>query len=110
MFFSYKIKQNYNLKNMKAKLLKKVRKRFSIIRIDELGSSPCSFYVKCNRMFGLPFFYIQDENQNDYLLVFEVGFKTLEAAMIGLNQRIIRIYGESFRHKDEVYSKVWYKK
>lgn len=94
---------------MKTKLLKKIRKRFSIIKVDELGSSPCCFYEKCYKKYGLPFFYIQDKELR-FFSEYEDGFKTIEDAMDALSKTIVNIYSESFRHKDDICSIVWYKK
>lgn len=91
---------------MKVKLLKKVRKRYSIARIDELASNAGNVYKGMGKSLGLPFFVLEDQNDSfGYQTEF---FKTFEEARDKIIEWVISDYGEKFRHKDEVSEKVWY--
>ncbi len=46
---------------MKAKLLKKVRKRYSITKVEDLGSHPPEILKDYAEHLGLPFYYLEDE-------------------------------------------------
>ena len=69
---------------MKVKLLKKVRKRYEIIKVSELGSD-------------LP------DYMKDYFLY-------VELALTQLSEWILEDYSEQFRHKDGKVEKVWWTK
>lgn len=89
---------------MKVKLLKKIRKRYTIIRIDELASNAGELYVYRSQQFGLPFFVLSDDE--DYF-----GFyATYAEARESLCKWIIQDYTEKFRHKNGKETKVWYPK
>jgi hypothetical protein len=88
---------------MKAKLLKKVRKRYSIVRIDELSSNPTEMELWAVKHRGLPFYRLTD--YNDCAIKY---FKTEEESITVLKLWIIADYGEKFRHKDTKQTKVWY--
>jgi hypothetical protein len=45
---------------MKIKLLKKVRERYRIIRVDFIGGEPIDDYLSAKDKFGLPFFVAID--------------------------------------------------
>ena len=52
---------------MKTKLLKKVRKRYEIVKVTELSSSHemwNTFNMDSERKFGLPFFILRDLNDS----------------------------------------------
>lgn len=91
---------------MKTKLLKKVRKRFSIERIDKIASDADNYTRVCKEVYGLPMFRVRDRNAFfDYKMKI---FPNMVEAMVYLHKLIIKAYGEKFRHKDEVSQKVWY--
>lgn len=91
---------------MKTRLLKKIRKRYTITIIEELASNECDFYKSAKKEYGLPFFVLEDNK--DPLGMFTEHFKTFEEAKERLYRCIIANYNEKFRHKDGHYSKVWW--
>jgi hypothetical protein len=91
---------------MKTKLLKKIRKRYTIIKIDELASNACNFYKDAKNEYGFPFFVLRD-NKNNWELLSQCS-KDFKEARENLCKWIISDYSEKFRHKDEVSSKVWW--
>lgn len=104
---------------MKTKLLKKIRKRFSITRIDVLASDADAIKVDAKKKYGLPFFYIEDKFcDNDpsrsviyyYLYKHKMTHKTYNEALDTLISMIHNYYYENFKHKNEVNQKVWWKK
>ena len=93
---------------MKTKLLKKIRKRYSITRIDELASNAGNVYVGAKHYHGLPFYVLEDAK--DDWDIDRKFFKTFEEAREMLCEWIIFDYGEKFRHKPEKSTKVWWNK
>ena len=94
---------------MNIKLLKKIRKRYSIIQIDELSSNvndPDFYhdirYVDINSM---PIFKFIDKIDGFYQYC-----NTYQEAYDVLLNEIKTHYNEKFRHKDEVSKKIWWKK
>ena len=91
---------------MKVKLLKKVRKRYSITRVDELASNAGECYCHIAKSYGLPFFVLND---NEDCFGWRDGYyKTLDEAITRLSKVIQKDYGEKFRHSDGKQTKVWY--
>ena len=45
---------------MKTRLLKKIRKRYSITKVEELASDACSEYRNAKEEFGMPFYVLED--------------------------------------------------
>ena len=103
---------------MKTKLLKKIRKRFSITRIDVLASDANAIKVDAKKKYGLPFFYIEDSFYDDdpslslqYFFLYKrmMTYKTYNEALGALISMIHDYYYEDFKHKNEVNQKVWWK-
>ena len=99
---------------MKVKLLKKIRKRFEIIRIDELSTNPTSAaLIACYRNHGLPMFYVKDNEDSMDMWLWTHSYdrytKTKEEALDLIKQRIHNLYFEQFKHKEGKSEKVWYK-
>lgn len=93
---------------MKTRLLKKIRRRFSIIRIDELASDAGETLRHNAKTFGMPFFHLKDSWDSwGYCSIY---FRTLEEAKTHLCKRIVKEYSEKFRHKDGKETKVWWNK
>lgn len=91
---------------MKVKLLKKVRKSYTIIRVDKLASNSGDVYPIIAERKGLPFFVLIDNEEcfgcrTRY-------YKTFDEAKANLWLWILHAYGEKFRHKDGKEIKVWY--
>lgn len=93
---------------MKVRLLKKVRKRYVIIRVDELASNEIEMYRDAKNGFGLPFYVLSDND--DVLGYHTLCFPTYEAARDRLHMWINIDYREKFRHKDTKKTLVWYPK
>lgn len=91
---------------MKTRLLKKIRKRYKIIRIDEIASDANPTLTAMKRVYSVPFYKLSD-GDDDYGICTEF-FKTFEEARERLCEWIICDYEEKFRHRDEKSSKVWY--
>ena len=91
---------------MKTKLLKKIRKRFTITKVHQLASNACPTYKAAEEEFGLPFFVLTDKE--DAFGLFTRFYGTYEESVEKLNVWIISSYGEKFRHKDSKESKVWW--
>lgn len=93
---------------MKTRLLKKVRKRYSIIRIDEIASNASDVHRYLASEYGLPFYEVREPEsvlcQNDR------GFKTYIEAFDYLKKLILKQYSEQFRHKSGKETKVWWTK
>ncbi len=91
---------------MKTKLLKKVRKRFNIIRYDKVTPKSSDWIRELNRHYsGAPFFVLYD-NSNDY---FATSFKTFDEAYIDLVRMIVKVYIHTSKNRNEKRTKVWYK-
>lgn len=90
---------------MKTRLLKKIRKRYSITRVDSLSSKPISWEKAYKDELGLPYHKLYD-SEDEYLDI----FKTYDACYEILKKWIIKDYGEKFRHKPGKETKVWYNK
>lgn len=90
---------------MKVKLLRKVRKRYKITRIDENSSNVGGVYKSIENDLGLPFFVLED---NRYIGIYTKFFKTFEEARLKLSDWILHDYKEKFRHKDEKSTVVWW--
>lgn len=91
---------------MKIKLLKKVRKRFQIYRIDELSSSPTVTELECVSDWGLPFYEILDL-KDDYRNLY---CQNNETALSNIRKWIRDDYYEKFKHKPEKKVNVWWTK
>lgn len=92
---------------MKIKLLKKVRKRFQIFRIDELSSNPTELKLECAKDWGLPFYVLKD---TDTLERETIYCANLPRAKAELSTIIHETYKEQFKHKPEKNVKVWWTK
>jgi hypothetical protein len=89
---------------MKTKLLKKIRKRLSIIRIDKLASDAGETLQDNAKIFGMPFFQFKDSW--DSWGYYSRCFRTFEEAKEFLWKYIIKEYSEKFRHEDKKSTKV----
>jgi DNA phosphorothioation-dependent restriction protein DptG len=95
---------------MKVKLLRRVRKRYSIVRIDQLASNANEWDQKIANITGLPFYRIIDNDRpSSWISKYRYDCKLIEDAKEKLIQIIVNDYKEQFRHKDAVITKVWYK-
>ena len=91
---------------MKVKLLKKVRKRYTITRVDKNGRQASDLYQAVEDQLGLPFFVMEDTH--DYFGYHAKFVKTFEEARIKLVERIVLDYKYKFKNKNQVSSKVWW--
>ena len=91
---------------MKTKLLKKVRERYSITKVESLGSHPSELLKDYAEHLGLPFYYLEDERKCTRFL----GIKTFDTTYACLKKWILEDYSPQFRHKPVERKKVWYKK
>jgi hypothetical protein len=91
---------------MKVKLLKKIRKRYSITRIDTLASNEGEIYSWYAINWGLPFFVLDDNE--DCFGVRTKFYKTYDSTRAKLCKWIIADYTDKFRYIDGKQTKVWY--
>lgn len=89
---------------MKAKLLKKTRKRFEIIRYDSVSSDAPDYYLELK----LPFYMVN--YKHDSFNINSECFETYDKAWEHLKNRILNLYQEKFRHKNARKEKVWWVK
>lgn len=93
---------------MKVRLLKKVRKQFTIDKIESLGSNPDNLTEYYAGLHGLPFFRVYDDED---CFGYDIsGFRTLPEAVEDVRKRILKRYSEKFRHKDVNRIKAWWVK
>lgn len=96
---------------MKVKLLKKVRKRYTVTRVDQISlkqEHDQGFYKESKDKYGLPFFVFRDNN-DDYGLR-RCSFGTKENAIKEVLERIIRDYTTIVKKREGKESTVWYPK
>lgn len=90
---------------MKTKLLRKVRKRFEIVKYDEIASNSGWFLTEAKEGLGLPFYVFYD---NDSLGYNPIANKDYNVVYNYLVKVIVDTYKEKFRHKDSIKTKIWY--
>lgn len=87
---------------MKTRLLKKVRKRYSIVRYDELPTNPVhylkSYYIDC----GLPFYILYDKHELAY------GSKTFDGCYNRLKLLIDLRWRDKIKKTEGKSKKVWW--
>jgi hypothetical protein len=86
---------------MKTKLLRKIRKRYSIIRVDDLGSDASDERMWTRYKYGMPFYEIRYRNS----LIARCS--TFNGARDILLEWVIKKYTLKLRAKPEVSKKVW---
>ena len=91
---------------MKAKLLKIVRKRYSIEKINGVSSDASKTYKEMVKSLGYPFYSTKD--MWDTYNFRSNFFSSYEDAVKRVWKMILEDYGEKFRHKDADTSKVWW--
>jgi len=93
---------------MKVKLLKKIRKRYVITRIDELASNASSTKIDAKNKLGLPLYCLSDRNGT--WLKGNIYTNTIDNAKIVLLEWIRYDYYEKIKHSDGKATKIWYNK
>lgn len=91
---------------MQTKLLKQIRKRYKITRVDKNASDANSFLRFAEDEYGLPFFILED-NYDSWGVRSKLS-KTFDEAIESLQSFIIKDYGEKFRHKEGKSTLVWW--
>lgn len=91
---------------MKVKLLKKVRKRYSIIKVTKLGTNPNINELEGKRIFGLPFYVLMDKKF--YTNYNKLYSKTYNGSYNKLKEWIWGEYGGNFKNKNMGHTKVWW--
>lgn len=93
---------------MKVKLLKKVRKRYLIERIDNIGTRPSFSLQYWKEELGCPFFIVTDTHE---MMGFRTqAFKNKDASLNRVVQLVRLDYKEKFKNKNLNKTKVWYEK
>jgi len=101
---------------MKVKLLKKVRKRYEIVRIDQLSNKPEKslgmFELvwqrclnECKKRHGIPFYVAKD---NDQLNAFYCGHKEYDQVLEELRTKIRFDYAPKIKQQKEISVKLWH--
>jgi hypothetical protein len=91
---------------MKTRLLKKVRKRYTITKVNEVGINASKEYQTIEEIYDLPFYRLDDTKYSNGYFPKYSFFKTFDEAIKKLNCWIIIDYGKQF--KRECPSKVWW--
>lgn len=95
---------------MKTRLLKKVRKEFSITRYDSIATN-ASYEEKClGKDWEFPFFKVTQGENGSVLDYNSNFFQTYDEAYATVVKWIRKKYFEKFKHKDADTTKVWWKK
>ena len=92
---------------MKTRLLKKIRKRYSITRVDWPDSNNNVFKAAAS-LYGLPFFILEDKRSE--FSIHDMFYKTFEEAYAQLCKTVLEDYAEKFRHVEGKSTKVWWNK
>ena len=91
---------------MKSKLLKRIRKRYSIHKVSELPSNADDDLINAEEDLGLPFYIVRDKGgwhgESCHKELNDAKDKILSIVLIG--------YSEQFRHKPGKIEKVWWVK
>jgi hypothetical protein len=95
---------------MKIRLLKKIRKRYSIIRVDKLASDADEFMIHSKNFWGLPFFVLRDNNGDGVFDNRTQAYGDLQDAKNKIVKYVVSDYREKFRHINGKQTKVWYNK
>ena len=91
---------------MKTKLLRKVRKRYVIIKYDKLDYNTDTWLLESAKKFGLPFYLVEDL-EDSYRI--ETVHQNFEDAMARIVELIRSDYGYKFNHSNRNgCKKVWY--
>lgn len=87
---------------MKVKLLRKVRKRYKIVRYDELPSNPVYLLKSYKIHYGLPFYILYDKYE------FAYGSKTFNGCYKRLKLLIDLRYRNKVKKIKGKFKKVWW--
>ena len=89
---------------MKVKLLRQVRNRYEIIRVDQLAGHESDFLKKAGAIHGLPF-YVANDPIDKYRST--VSFELLNDAKKRILEWINYDYGRKYKRKNGKQIKVW---
>lgn len=92
---------------MKAKLLRKIRKQYSIERVDELESDASPFLKVEAEFWKLPFYIVYHPGDCFWLKSYQIS-RSLEGAKSFIWRDVLSRYKEKFRHKPRKSAKVWW--
>jgi len=95
---------------MKTRLLKKVRKEFSITRYDSIATNATEHEKYLKMIWKFPFFEVIQCKNGSVLDYRSKYFQTYDEAYAQLIEWIQDKYFEKFKHKDANTTKVWWKK
>lgn len=93
--------------NMKTKLLKKVRRRYSITRIDSLATNASCVLTANSAKFGFPFYVVNDHNH--LCLMRSMCHKTYNQCIESLLDMIVHDYSDIVGRTKADSTKVWWK-
>jgi len=91
---------------MKVKLLKKIRKRYSIVRYDDIGTSPSDWIKECKDKIGVPFYVLYDKQTSLGLrntASFEYSYLVKR-----IGDYVRRDYTHKIKNRRQKTEKVWY--
>jgi len=89
---------------MKVKLLKEIRKRYSIERIDSIRNNSNSVWKEFCDICGFPFYYFSDSWNGWH----NIPFKTYDEAYEQLLKRIKIDYSSYSTHGEDKSEKLWW--
>ena len=92
---------------MKVKLLKKVRKQYSIDRVDDIGSNPTTLLEIQKEIYGLPFYLAKRET---FWSCNIIPVKSFELGIDAILESIHDEYGKKTKEIKPKITKVWYNK
>jgi len=95
---------------MKTKLLKEVRKRFSIVRYDSLATNANTVEISAFRRYGFPFFVVEIDKEDGWPFCRFLFYGSYSESYESMQKEIHSCYFERFKHKDAKTTKLWWKK
>ena len=93
---------------MKTKLLKKIRKRYTIERIDEVTENSDNKLREFSAIFGCPIFILTDTEASENSFHRKKVYYLYEDAYDNLRKWIKISYGREYRKETEIPKKVWW--
>lgn len=93
--------------NMKTKLLKKVRRRYFITKINSLSLSEGEVLLAISNEFGFPFYIVGDNRS--VLGLRDKYYKTYNECIESLLEMIVHDYSDAVGRTKTTSTKVWWK-
>jgi len=91
---------------MKVKLLKKIRKRYEITKVEDIGTDPSWRYKTASKKYGLPFYGIYDNEDSNCTEFF--ADEELDKAIEKIREWIRSEYTHKIKGRKGKYKKAWH--